>query len=102
MTFKSEFRLSVPDEFYQSVCLVCEKPFADSYLYGARIIGGKLWPRTQIGWERLRGSKGFMDLMKDLGIELAKPTPFPGDGDRPTAEDEGFINPKKKQRSFHD
>ncbi len=93
----STFLLTVPQSLYDSVCDACGQPFADSYLYGADLRGRSLWPRTQIGWERMRERRDFMDLMRKLGLILEKPEAYPGDGTRlPSPEIE--FSPKGRRR----
>jgi len=79
---RSTFLLTVPQALYDAVCDACGQPFADSYLYGAELQGRALWPRTRIGWERMRERRDFTDLVKRLGLTLEKPEPYPGDGTR--------------------
>lgn len=94
----STFLLTVPQELYDDVCDACGQPFADSYLFGAELHGRVLWPRTQIGWERMRDRRDFTDLMKRLGLILEKPEPYPGDGNRlPSPEIEGQKRSWKRE-----
>jgi hypothetical protein len=61
--------------------------FADSWLYGAKLLpGGKLMPRTVTAWLKLRdvcGQHGKQEpspglrMMRDLGLELAEKPPLP-------------------------
>lgn len=94
---KSTFQLTVPQSLYDAVVKACEQGFADSYLFGALLIGNRLEPRTLTGWRKMRDRKDFMDLIKDLKIELVKPTPYPGDGNRMSASELSDFSPKRRQ-----
>lgn len=75
------FPVSVPMEFWKEVASVCGEPYADSYLYGATLHGGKLLPRTVTAWERLRGDHNVRALLTERGVTLLKPPPFEGSAD---------------------
>lgn len=94
---KSTFLLTVPQALYDAVCDACGQPFADSYLYGANLQGRALWPRTRIGWERMRDRRDFTDLLKRLGLTLEKPDHYPGDGTRMPSPEMEFA-PRGRRR----
>ena len=50
--------------------------FADSYLWGAALVGNSLLPRTQTAFLCLRDSKPVMTVLAARGIELVKPAAF--------------------------
>ncbi len=83
---RSTFQLTVPQDLYDAVCEDVEQPFADSYLYGAKLSGTRLTPRTVTAYHKMRDRRDFMSLLVRLSIFLEKPTPFPGAGDRPTGQ----------------
>lgn len=95
------FPLTVPDEVYTAVANVAGEPFADSYLWGARIHGGKLHLRTRCGWDALMGNHSIREVLKKLGLDVPRPTFFPGDGTRPSASELGFsaAKPSRGKRS---
>lgn len=95
--YPSTYPLSVPQDLYDDVCDACTQPFADSYLYGAEIRGRNLWPRTLTGWEKMRQSRDFMDVLEVTTLKLEKPTPFTPNCGRASAADLGF-QPKPKGR----
>lgn len=70
------FPVSVPMEFYLEVAALNGEAWADSYLFGATLHGGKLIPRTQTAWTRLRDDFSAQKLFRDRGISLIKPPPF--------------------------
>lgn len=84
---RSTYRLTVPQEFYDAVCERIDQPFADSYLFGARLASKKLHPRTRTGFDKMRDRSDFGRLLKELGIELVKPELWPGDGTRISHKD---------------
>ncbi len=84
--FTPNFLVTVPRSLYEAVCDGVGQPFADSYLTGAVLHEGKLWPRTLTGWQKMRDVGNFMRLLSELEIKLMKPEPYPGNGDRLTIE----------------
>lgn len=70
------FPVSVPMEFWKEIATVCGEPYADSYLYGAALHDGKLLPRTQTAWERLKAEHRVREVLAERGITLLKPPPF--------------------------
>lgn len=72
------FQPTVPKHIYQAVAQAAGEPFADSYLWGARLGGDKLMTRTVIAHERLSGRADAMRALTDLGVSLICPTPWPG------------------------
>lgn len=83
---KSTYQLTVPQSLYDAVCEACSQGFADSYLYGARLDGKELTPRTLTAALALEQDSRFRDLAKGLGVRVIRPAPYPGAGDRPTAK----------------
>lgn len=81
------FRLTVPESLYDAVCQGVDQPFADSYLTGASLTGTTLTPRTLVGYHKMRDRADFRALLTGLGMTLARPTPYPGEGDRLSAKD---------------
>lgn len=84
---RSTYRLSVPQELYDSVCEAVDQDFADAYLFGAMLIARKLTPRTLTGWHKMRDRHEFVALLKKLGLELVRPAPWKADGSRPSHRD---------------
>lgn len=91
MKHRSKFRLTVPQSFYDAVCDAVDADFAGSYLPGATLDGQYLRPRTLCGWRKMADRSDFIALLKRLQITMVKPTPFPGNGDRLSAEDLKFA-----------
>lgn len=85
--FRSKFRLTVPQDFFDLVSEAAGQPFADSYLYGAQIAGGKLTPRTACGFGLMRENRDFMNFLATQNLALAKPLPFYQSGNPHTAAD---------------
>lgn len=83
---KSTYTLTVPQSLYDAVCEECSQGFADSYLYGAVLRGSALHPRTLTAALALEQDSRFRALAKSLNINVHRPTPYPGDGDRLTAK----------------
>lgn len=84
---QSTYRLTVPQDLYDAVCAGAEQTFADSYLFGAKLDGRKLWPRTRTGYEKMRDRSDFMGLLRKLDITLEQPPLWPGDGTRLSHKD---------------
>ena len=72
------FGIDVPEEFYWWVADNCGGSFADSYLFGGEVQGGKFMPRTLTGWERLKDNFTFMGILKKEGMTMVKPRPYDG------------------------
>lgn len=85
--FRSKFVMTVPESLYQAVCERVGEDFAGSYMAGARLDGQYLHPRTLTGYSNMRWHRDFMALLNDLKITMVKPTPYPGEGDRMSADD---------------
>lgn len=68
----------VPEDFYLAVVEACGGPFADSYLWGGRLINGRFLPRTLTGWEKLTDSGAFQRVLADRKTTLVKPPPYAG------------------------
>ena len=72
------FPISVPDEFYWAVEAECGGEFADSYLFGGTVSGGKFVPRTLTGWEKLVDSFGFEKALNAAKLTMVKPPIYTG------------------------
>ena len=83
----STYRLTVPQGLYDALADGVSQEFADSYLFGATLDGRVLTPRTECGWSRMTDRYDCRAVLKRLGIDLVRPTPFPGEGNRLTADD---------------
>lgn len=70
---------TVPLVLWEAVAETFSKEFADSYLWGASLDGGKLRPHTRMAWSRLNDQRAFLAILKELRYELVKPDYFPGD-----------------------
>ncbi len=88
---ESAFALTVPQEFFDQVVEATDKPFADSYLYGAELVGTKLTPRTRTGYRKMVDRYDFKKLLKHLGITLVEP---------PLWQDSAKRWPAKDARDF--
>lgn len=85
--FRSKFLMTVPESLYQATCAEVDQAFADTYLPGARLEGQYLHPRTLTGWDKMRDRQDFGRLLKRLEITMVKPLPYPGEGDRMSAQE---------------
>lgn len=94
------FPITVPQRIYDAVSKECGQPFADSYLWNARMSGDVMTPHTVTAFLILKRSFG---ARKALGLEkvgLAEPKPFPGHPERPGAKEllsEMFPDPIKRK-----
>lgn len=78
------------------------QPFADSYLWGARLVEGRLWPHTVHAWRKLEQSAGVGVVLSELGYTLQRPDPFPGNPPRMSIRDvhsERFSAESPRRRS---
>lgn len=97
---------TVGREIWEAFARHFSPEFADSWLYGARVLpGGKLLCRTQTAWLKLKevtAHHGKKDapaspgekLLAGLGLSLAEPLPFHLSGQKSAAEI--FNLPKKR------
>jgi hypothetical protein len=72
------FSPTVPMSLWEAVAETFSKEFADSYLWGASLLNGKLTPHTTMAWSRLNDQGAFRAIMKALKYDLEKPDRFPG------------------------
>ena len=82
-----KFRLTVPESLYDAIASRISVEFADSYLTGASLTGTVIVPRTLTGYAKMMDRWDFREVLKEMGLSLAKPTPFPGEGDRLSAKE---------------
>lgn len=82
-----KFRLTVPQSLFDAIASKVNQEFADSYLTGASITGTVIVPRTLTGYHKMMDRWDFREALKEMGLSCAKPTPFPGDGDRLSAKE---------------
>lgn len=68
--------VTVPRDLYDAVEAATYEAFADSYLSGAVAQDGRLVPRTQVAWSRIRDSHSAMRALKFAGYTLIKPNPY--------------------------
>jgi hypothetical protein len=68
--------LTVPYDLWEKVAAVTSPEYADSYLSGAEVHEGRLLPRTQMAWERLKESWPVREVFRQEQITLIKPPPF--------------------------
>ena len=85
------FGIDVPENFYWSVEAACGGAFADSYLFGGEVRGGKFIPRTVTGWEKLAENFSFESVLKKQKLTMVKPRPYDGP---PAWEILGLPDPK--------
>lgn len=83
---RSTFQLSVPQHLYDATCDACGQGFADCHLYGAKLAGTALTTRTLTAAIGLERDGAFKAMADKLGIKIIRPTPYPGEGDRPSAK----------------
>jgi len=81
------FRLTVPQSLFDAIASKVSQEFADSYLTGASVEGTVIIPRTLTGYQKMIDRWDFREALKDLGLSCAKPTPFPGEGNRLPAKE---------------
>lgn len=84
---QSQYRLTVPESLWLATYDACGPDFADSYLYGASLVGSALTPRTLTAFRRMRETRDFTNLLKELGINLVQPPPFHLSGNPHSAKD---------------
>ena len=84
----AHFPITVDLDFYEAVAGAMGDPFAKSYLTGAALRDGKLLPRTQTAWHKLRGTDEVRRILADRGVELLKPPPFVSDDGEDRADRE--------------
>lgn len=84
---RTRFKLTVPSALFDAVSARIGLGFAESYLTGATLNGAALLPRTLTGYERMRDRSDFRDLLRELNVSLVEPTPYPGAGDRMSADE---------------
>lgn len=68
--------VTVDYDFYLAVAHGTSEAFADSYLSGAELHEGRLLPRTQTAWERLKESYGAKEAMRKHQVTMIKPPLF--------------------------
>lgn len=68
--------LTVPYDLWEKVAAVASPEYADSYLSGAELHEGRLLPRTQTAWERLKDNWPVKELFRREKITLIKPPLF--------------------------
>ena len=85
------FGIDVPENFYWAVEAACGGAFADSYLFGGEVRGGKFIPRTVTGWEKLSENFSFMGVLGKERMTMVKPRPYDGP---PAWEILGLADPK--------
>lgn len=73
-----KLQVTVPHELYDAMKTACGEPYADSYLSGATLEGGRLLPRTRTAWGRLKDNFGAMGVLRKQKINLVKPPIFQG------------------------
>lgn len=103
--------LTVSRELWDAFAETFSPEFSDSWLYGAKIVGKSLIPRTQTGYRKLKDccfvskSKNQThsaggNILIELGLDLAKPLPFHLSGQISAAEEMPYlyevIGPKRK------
>lgn len=74
--------MTVPREVYDAVEKACGEAFADSYLSGAVVSGGRLLPRTQLAWNRINTNRHACGALRGLKVDLVKPPAFDPGNDR--------------------
>lgn len=67
---------TVPAFLFDAMTKATSRDFAQSYLFGAEIVGRRLTPRTRIAWERLSRNPDAVDVLESLDLSLAKPELF--------------------------
>jgi len=72
------FPITVPEVLWKAMASAVRETFADSYLWGAKLSGNYLEPRTVTAWYALDGDFNARKTLKELGITLVKPEPFNG------------------------
>ena len=103
--------LTISRELWDAFADTFSPEFADSWLYGAKVVGKSLIPRTQTGYRKLvdccfisksksRGNSAGGNILAEFGLDLAKPLPFHLSG-QPSAIEEmpylyDVIGPKRK------
>lgn len=95
--------VTVSQALYDEVANDHEEPFADSYLWGATLIGDKLTPRTVTAWERL--NRQARKALSRAGVTLVKPEPFAsrrGGSQRSWTEVAPEAAPTRKRRPGYD
>lgn len=73
--------ITVPQNLYDAISNKLGEPFADSYLWGAKLRNGRLLPRTQTAWSVLSSNFTAKGVLADMKIALEKPAPFGSPGD---------------------
>ena len=68
--------LTVSYDLWEKVAAVTCPEYADSYLSGAEVHEGRLLPRTQTAWERLKDSYPVRELFRKEQIVMIKPPLF--------------------------
>lgn len=72
----AHFPITIDPAVYDEIADACGEDFARSYLTGAVLRDGKLLPRTQTGWEKMKAREDFVAVMAALKITLLKPPLF--------------------------
>lgn len=68
--------LTVDMDLWKAVAEATSGAYADSYLSGADHYQGRLLPRTQTAWMRLKDNRFAMHVLNSMGVNLIKPPAF--------------------------
>lgn len=107
---KPAFPLTVSTELWEAFAETFSPEFADSWLWGARVIGDKLLPRTRTGYRKLNDvcfqskrkngqSSAGGKVMADFKLTLMEPPLFQDSGQKSAMEilpDLYFDAPRKR------
>ena len=71
-----EVPITVPQSLFDAVAAASSRPFALSYLFGARVGASHIVPRTLIAYERMSSNPDVVHALKVIGYQLTKPEPW--------------------------